>query len=74
MNDPIIYPVEYDRLSRILGKFTPNTAYGKKSEALLRFEYIDEGDICEDSIDVQVVRFDKYVKPRKDPTFPKFRG
>jgi peroxiredoxin len=73
-NDKIIYPEEFSQLSRILSYFLPNIACGQKCNAKVEFEYYDEDTINKDSISIQVVRFDEYVKPRKDPLFPKFRG
>lgn len=70
-----IYPENFGTVFRLLSYILPwRLPHGQKANATVEFEYND-GKIAKiQRVGVEVHRYTQYVKKRKDPTFPKFRG
>lgn len=59
---------------RLLGLLVSSIPRGFQAEADVEFEYQEESQVRTARTPVQVFRYTRYAKRRKDPTFPKFRG
>ncbi len=70
-----IYPENFGTVFRLLSYILPwRLPYGQKANATVEFEYNDGRIAKTQRVGVEVHRYTQYVKKRKDPTFPKFRG
>ena len=70
-----IYPENFGTVFRLLSYILPwRLPHGQKANATVEFEYNDGRIAKTQKVGVEVHRYTQYVKKRKDPTFPKFRG
>ena len=74
-DDQAIYPENFGTIFRLLSYILPwDLPYGHRANATVEFEFNDRGDVRTQRVGVEVHKYAEYVKKRKDPTFPKFRG